>query len=556
MTRDIAAFTDRTFDVLIVGGGIYGAALAWESASRGYSVALVELGDFGGATSANSLKTIHGGIRYLQHLDVKRLRESARERTVLMRIAPHLVHPLPTLVPTYGRGLQGRAALKAASSAYDLLTLDRNRALDAAKHIPRGRLVSRKECLDLAPGIDRTGLTGGFVYHDAQVYNSERLVLAFLQTAASAGAVIANYVRVSELRIHRGAVVGARVIDDPSGNEFEIDARITVNAAGPWVDYVMEDQPPTLLALSFNIVTRPIFRDVAVGVTSRRDYRDPDVLVGRRSRLFFVAPWRGVSLVGTEYVPWERPVDELELDRALVEQFIEEVGAAIPGSNLSLDDLLFVHAGLIPMIGVHRQSGSVQVQKHPEIVDHAEFGRPGLFSVRGVKYTTARHVAERTIRSLEHAVMGRAKSSPTPHVPLHGGDIADFEAFMADSDTNARGLDRTTFQALKMNYGTRYTSVLDRCHEQHLSPRMLMRAEVSHAVDEEMAVHLEDVILRRTEIGSAGYPGDDVLRYCGEVMAESLGWSQAVLDSEVEMVRRRYPAFVRRPVVKPGRERS
>ena len=173
MIRNLSQLQGRKFDVLVVGGGIYGVCTAWDAALRGLSVALVEKGDFGSATSSNSLKIIHGGLRYLQHADLKRVRESTAERRTLMRIAPHLVHPMPCLMPTYGHALKGKEAMAVALFLNDLVCFDRNGLSDPQKHIPRGRVISKKECMSLIPGVNERELSGGALWYDCQLYNSE-----------------------------------------------------------------------------------------------------------------------------------------------------------------------------------------------------------------------------------------------------------------------------------------------------------------------------------------------------------------------------------------------
>ena len=196
MQRDLTKLSQNVYDLLIVGGGIYGAGVARDASLRGLSVALVEKADFGCATSANSLKMIHGGLRYLQHGDFKRMRESIYDRRILMQIAPHLVHPLGVVVPTYGHGIKGKEVMTIALAINDIVSCDRNVGIDPHKHIPPGRTISKTECLQLLPGIDAKDLTGGAVFCDAQVYNSERLVLSFLRSAAQKNADLANYVEV------------------------------------------------------------------------------------------------------------------------------------------------------------------------------------------------------------------------------------------------------------------------------------------------------------------------------------------------------------------------
>ncbi|KAF5425645.1 MAG: glycerol-3-phosphate dehydrogenase, partial [Candidatus Methanomarinus sp.] len=190
MERDITRLSKKKYDVLIIGAGIYGAATAWDAASRGLSVALLDKNDFGSKTSFNSQKIIHGGLRYLQHGDFKRVRESACERTSLMRIAPHLVHPMPCLIPIYGQTM--RFIMPLALKTFDLFSYDRNTLKDPQKHIPNSRIVSKAECMQLIPGLMEDGLTGGSIWYDAQAYNTERLVLSFIRSAEKAGADVAN----------------------------------------------------------------------------------------------------------------------------------------------------------------------------------------------------------------------------------------------------------------------------------------------------------------------------------------------------------------------------
>src|SRR5450631_3457302 len=194
MHRDISALANQTFDVLVIGGGAFGAAAAWDAALRGLRVALIDQGDFGSGASAECFKMVHGGIRYLQHADIPRLRASCAERTALLRIAPHLVNPLPIVIPTYGHGRQGKAFLAAGMLVYDLLTIGRNFGLsDPTRRIAGTQLLSRNETLALFPEIEERSLTGAAVFEDGQMYNTARLVLAFVKSAANRGAIAANY---------------------------------------------------------------------------------------------------------------------------------------------------------------------------------------------------------------------------------------------------------------------------------------------------------------------------------------------------------------------------
>ncbi len=322
MTRDLKRLGEGSHDLLVIGGGIQGACAAWDATTRGLSVALVDRGDFGAATSANSLRIIHGGFRYLQSADFRRLREAAVERSILLRIAPHLVRPLPVLVPIYGHGWHGREAFAVALRLADLAGLDRNRHLAPARRIPRGRLLSRAQCLARFGGFDPRGLTGGALWYDAQAVDSERLTLAYVLSAAEAGAAVANYVRAERLLTEGGAVRGARVLDVPTGERFDIRARMVLNAAGPWADELAATArgaapagaPAPRLARALNLVTRPLCEAVAVGIRSRAGPdRDP---VGGGDRFLFLAPWRGRTLVGTWYRPFAGRADDCRVTAA------------------------------------------------------------------------------------------------------------------------------------------------------------------------------------------------------------------------------------------------
>jgi glycerol-3-phosphate dehydrogenase len=283
-------------------------------------VALLEKGDFGHATSSNSLRVVHGGLRYLQHGDIPRMRRSIRERKILLRIAPHLVHPLPVLIPTYGHTLRGPAALSLALRVHDLVGLDRNRGQDPRQYLPRGQLISRGECLGLAPGLDAQGLTGGAIVYDGQVPYAERLILAIARSAASAGAHMANYVEVTGPLAEGKRATGAMARDVLTGDRLEVRARVVVNAGGPWVDRVLSrlhgrypclPGPRRTLSKAFNLLlTRQLIPRCAVGVYANGRVPDRDARLRTGPRLLFITPWQGRSLIGTAHLPYDADPDD------------------------------------------------------------------------------------------------------------------------------------------------------------------------------------------------------------------------------------------------------
>lgn len=553
MKRDLAEIEKHSFDLVIVGGGIYGACVAWEATLRGLSVALLEKEDFGSATSANSLKIIHGGFRYLQNLDFDRIRESIRERRILSQIAPHLIHPLPVLIPTYGHGIKGREVMSFALPLYDLIGFDRNRLDDPQKRIPNGRTISRSECLRLVPGIPEQGLTGGAIFYDAQVYSSERLILAYIHSAERAGAQIANYARVTGLLVQGDKVAGLRVVDALSGDSFDVRARLVVNAAGPWIDQVRsflnhgQPRPELRLARAINVITRPLFKEFAVGIPGDNGYQDSVSVARKKSSFLFVAPWRDRSIIGTIYAPYSGDPEAFHPSQRDLQAVLNAFNQAYPPAGLSEKDVTFVHAGLLPMTGERPGSGAVDLMKHFRLYDQQTEGIPGLISVIGVKYTTARDVAQRVV---DRAFELRGQTSPVSRsasMPLVGGEIDKFGDFL-DSVISQRpcGLEPEDLRDLVYNYGSVYPEVLGYFQSSTgLDPVLsaqetLLQAQVRYAVKEEMAQKLSDIVFRRTGLGSAGHPGQRMLELTAATMSAILGWDPATARGEIEAVNQAY----------------
>ena len=452
MKRNLSALTESVYDLLVVGGGIYGACVARDAALRGLSVALVEKADFGAATSANSLKIIHGGLRYLQHADFMRMRESVKEQRVLMRIAPHLVHPLPVLIPTYGHWLQGKEAFALALLANHWISFDRDRLGRSQSCLPRGRVISKGEVLQLAPGIRRQGLTGGAIFYDAQMSNSERLVFAFLRSAEQAGAQLANYTEVRGFLKEKDAVTGVDARDTLTGDRLQIRAKTVVNTCGPWVGRVLgslrghasqQSNGRVLFVKAMNVLTRPLFPQHAVGVAGKGRYHDTDAVLNKGNRFLFITPWRGHSLIGTAHVAYDGNPEDCKASDEEIQNFLQEVNQAYPAADLKREDIVFVHSGLLPSSGICHRTGDVQVAKHYQIHDHRGEGVKGLLSVVGVKYTTARHVAEKVVDRVFESWGQRPPQSASSHTPLYGGRIEQFEPFLrAHIDDRPSGVER------------------------------------------------------------------------------------------------------------------
>ncbi len=530
MKRDVAALADREFDLVVVGAGVYGAAIAWDASLRGLSVALIDRADFGSGTSFNNLKTIHGGIRYLQHADFTRMRESVRERRNLMRIAPHLVHPLPFLVPTYrGSIIKSRTAMRVALFVNDLVSWDRNRIRDRQKHLPAGKTLTRDECLELAPGIQSENLTGGVLWHDAQMHNSDRLTLSFVLSAAEEGAVVANFVEATDLLRDDTRVTGVRARDVVAETKgLQIRGKLVVNAAGPWVDRLSSSKHRLFhFSKAMNLVTRPVVRDVAIGVVSRRPHRDRDAVIDTGGRFLCLIPWRGVTLIGTAHARYTGTADDVEATEEDIRDLLDDVNDAYPQAKLSREDVRLVHRGLLPMVSGTRNGSCITLVKSYQLDESVD----GLLSVVGVKYTTARDVAEKAVdRAL--ALIGETHvASRSTNTPVVGGNIESFDDFLRDAESDVPA---DVLRHLVYTYGSRYAELLRGDCERVSDASPVLASEVRHAVREEMALDLESVVLRRTELGTAGHPGRATLEACADIVRSELGWSDDRIASELE----------------------
>ncbi len=550
MRRDLGALAGKEFDLLVVGGGIFGACVARDAALRGLSIALVEQGDFGCATSANSFKIVHGGIRYLQHADLRRVRQSSADRRTLLRVAPHLVQPLPIVVPTYGYGMRGKELLRLAMAAYDATTFDRNRGVaDAARRIPRGRSLSRAWVLERFPGIAQDGLTGAGIFHDGQMYNPPRLVLAFIQSAVKAGALAANYVQARTLIRKGGRVIGIEARDVETGDPFEIRARIVLNAAGPWAEGLLERSLGQGLA-----PTTPWSRDAyfVVGrallpgneaLALQTVTHDPDAVLSRGARHLFIAPWHGVSLVGVWHTVYRGDPDDFTVTGEELREFVDEINAAYAGLGLTVDEVTQWNAGLVPFGENEPGARNLRYGHRSRLVDHArERNLEGLITLIGVRYTTGPSDAARAV-DLAFRKLGRQGPASTSHeTPVRGGAIEDFDELVRralerrPAETPAEAL-----RALVHNHGTEYECVLDRVAGRPglgstIEGTTVLRAEVIHALRHEMARTLSDVVLRRTDLGTAGWPGREALEECLALAVEETGWGQDRARQELERV--------------------
>ena len=545
MNRNLKRLAHQTYDLLVIGGGIHGAVAAWDASLRGLSVALVERGDFGSATSQNSLKIIHGGLRYLQDGNLSRIRTMARERTTWMRIAPHLVHPLTCLTPTRSKLSRSRLALGVALTANDILSFDRNHQADLEKRLPNGKLISQNEFAELLPGYDVRISTGAAVWHDAQIHNSERLLLEIVISAVNAGTEVSNYVEAIGLLRLGNQITGAQVRDVQSGEMFEIRSRMVLNCAGAWVDDLLENvsvQSSYATSVAMNVIVNKVWSDIAAGLPSQPTD-------GRLPQILFFVPWRDKTMIGTWHIPWNDTPDQFKLTEEIVKNFLNEINSAHPPLGLTLENILHVTWGFLPVNKEDAKRQQVKLTRDGVLIDHQRKDNlQGLISVLGVKYTTARVVAEKAIDLVVDKLGSTSKKCETHSIPVNGGRIDDFNSFIQQAKKEySDALDEETIEHLVFTYGSNYKNIVGYTKEQpelaeQIDPNFYVtKAEVVHSIRHEMALTLVDVIQRRTEIGSAGLPSISTLQKCTEIMSGELGWSIEKQSQEIDAAIKKYP---------------
>jgi glycerol-3-phosphate dehydrogenase len=551
MKRDIDALAEREFDVVIIGGGINGVSCAWDAALRGLDVAVLERDDFGGATSSNSAKIAHCGMRYLQHLDIARMRESIRERNSLISRAPHLVDNQPFVLPVYGHGVKGRETMAVYLKVFDLLSLERKRFSDPARRVPDSKIVSRQEAMALLPDASPEGLTCAALWYEGQIHNTERLLLSILRSAAERGARCANYVEVKRIAVSGDSVTAVEAIDRMSGKEFAIRTKSIINATGPWLDKTLaltglkSATPCVHGSKAFSLLTRPLTDSHAISFGIRPMYRDRQAVIDKGTSIQFAIPWRGNTLIGSLHLACSDDPEQVTISEDEIDTYIERINEGLPSARLTRQDVKRVLWGMVPA----DEAGSAAPKKHYSIVDHAERDSlNGIISIAGVKLTTSRHVAKNAVDRI-CAMLGRPGSPcQTKDARIWGGEIEFIEELrkqVLSELSELSSMPQEVALRLLRTYGSEYRSVLASVptHDggmQMLPGSTILRAEVIHAIRDEMALTLEDVVLRRTDLGSLQFPGDEAIESVAGIMACELGWNEQRVADEIDHVRQLY----------------
>jgi glycerol-3-phosphate dehydrogenase len=503
------------FDVIVVGAGINGAGIARDAAMRGLKVLLIDKGDVGGGTSAASTRLIHGGLRYLEQLEFRLVRESLTERETLLRIAPHLVRPLPLTIPIYKQSHRGRATIWAGMIAYDLLSW--------GKSLPRHRMQSAEATRKSMPGLNADGLLGSAVYFDAQVEFAERLVLENVLAALEYGATVRTHMRVTKMVIEEGLVTGVELEGDRT--EYA-QANVVINAAGPWVDQ-LQDQRLIGGTKGSHIVVAAFHGAPATAV-----YLEA-VTDGRP---FFVIPWNGNYLIGTTDVRFENDPDEVCSELWEVDYLLTETNRAFPDARLTRHRVLYTYSGVRPLPFTTEEDKQNITRRH-FLREHPQF--KNLISIVGGKLTTYRCLAEECVDLvLRKGFSGkRFTRSQTGKVPLPGA--TDFAAFAREF----RSFSPAICERLLRVYGSRAGEVAELAQRDEALSKTFnhngnaLSAEIVFAFEHEFAKTLADCFLRRTMIGLNADRGFGDIQAAADVGTRLLGWTKERAQREVESYR-------------------
>lgn len=515
----------REFDVIIIGGGIAGAGVARDATMRGLSTILFEKGDFSIGTTSKSSKLIHGGLRYLELLDFGLVRESLREREILQRLAPHLIYPLPFLIPVYRGDRRNLTSIRIGIKLYDFLRPDKK-----GDHY---RILSKDETLHQEPHLEDRDLKGAGFYYDDLVLSPERLCLENILSARRHGAMVFNYTSVIDFIKKGRSFSGVRVRDLFSHQVQEVKGKIIVNATGPWVDQVRQ-----MAGLDGNGLLRKTkgIHLVIPKLTNRAIY----TLAKKDERMFFIIPWRDFSLIGTTDTDYDDNLDKIWADPWEVDYLFEETRRVLSKTKVHKEDIFYTYAGVRPLAAEEGKRESDISRKHRV---YEEGDLKDFLSIVGTKITTYRSMAEKVVNRI-CGKLGRRVACRTHEIALNSEtSMGDLEMSLFENlerISSGYGIGPAQGEALIQIYGPRFLDVLELTKaEPGLKERLCpknpdIKAQVKYSVENEMALKLTDFMLRRTGIGTSECVGRDCCEGIAELMGKYLGWDRERREQEIK----------------------
>ena len=542
LKRYVEEETGQKFDLIIVGGGITGAAVAYIAAARGLSVALFEKKDYGGATSAATSKLIHGGLRYLANGELKLVRESLRERRILGNIAPNFVYPLPFVMPNYKKWKGNIWKMLLGMYLYDMLSYDKKDTWDKGKKLENHRLISHRKTVRLEPNLKMEDLRNAFYFFDYQSIFPERLTLAFIKSAAEYGAKVSNYTPVEGFIFENGnKIKGVKVRDVFSGEAKNIHADLVVNCGGTWADKILN------LAAQKDTGSHKVKRSEGIHIITKKIAGNHVVSLQKKDGgHLMIMPWRDHSLIGTTDKEFYGDPDDYRVSKDSINEILNAVNENY-GRKISADDIVHAYGGLRPLVD-DQTKGTYETSRKYEVYDNAVDGIEGMITVEGGKYTTSRGLA-REVLKLVSAKLARTLSDPvSDNLYLSGCEIRDMKQYMIRQHLNYKDFSRNTVEYVSRNYGTESKIVFqiardDPRYAEVVSHDGEILAEIVYAIKYESARTLKDIMLRRTGTGTLGKPGNDIIAKITAIAAEMLGWDKKRTEEEVASLKGVYELF-------------
>ncbi|PUA79561.1 glycerol-3-phosphate dehydrogenase [Nocardioides currus] len=515
-------------DVLVIGGGVTGAGVALDAATRGLRVVLVEQRDLASGTSSRSSKLFHGGLRYLEQLNFSLVREALRERELMLtRLAPHLVRPVSFLYPLQHRVWE-RPYVTAGLTLYD--------TMGGARSLPRHKQLTRGGALKLAPGLRPDALAGGLLYYDAQA-DDARHTMMLARTAASYGATVLPSTKVTGLTRAGERIVGATLTDVETGEEKDVSARVVINCAGVWTDEIQ-----TLAGGRGRFNVRAS-KGVHIVVPRDRINSETGMILRTEKSVLFVIPWGTHWIVGTTDTDWELDKAHPAASQADIDYILDHVNTVL-ARPLTHDDIEGVYAGLRPLLKGESEATSNLSREHA-----VARPQPGLISIAGGKYTTYRVMAADAVDAARVDLPGGVGECVTDHIPLVGAE--GYLALNNQKDRLARERHLPTWRITHLleRYGSLLDEVLELADDDAslLEPlpgaEEYLKVEVRYAATHEGALHLDDILARRTRISIEAHDrGVECADDAAAVVADVLGWDEARVANEVEAYRTRVAA--------------
>lgn len=531
--RDLDQIQKTDYDVIVIGGGINGAGVARDSALRGLKTILIEKNDFASGSSSWSSRLIHGGLRYLEYFEFPLVRESLKEREVLLRTAPHLVNPLQLTIPVYRDRSRPYWKIWAGMILYDIFSFD--------KTLPSHRMLPQKKFQQIFRSVDKDNLNGGAQYYDGQVTFAERLCLENVLSAQNAGASVLNYAEVMELDIQNSRITDVVCKDKLTGESFTISGSenaVIVNTAGPWVDHICKrgnkagndviigDAKKNGGTKGSHIVVEPF-----PGAPNSNLY----VEAKSDGRPFFILTWLGKYLIGTTDLPYKDDIENIKADNDEIDYLLQETNYIIPAANLKRDDVIFTYSGVRPLPNSEGKKPGSITRKHI-IFDHKKEGVNNLLTLIGGKLTTYRNVGEEMVDE----ILKRTKRSPKPchtdSLPLPGCILPSDERIQQAVTEYSSTIAVSVIDHLFYNYGAKAIEVLELTKDnpelgEAISPNYLdIKAQIVYAVESELAHTLVDILRRRTTLAMSGNYGMDLLPAVTETLQKHCGWTSEQCD--------------------------